>query len=87
LFRQVLNAPVGQSSHDGDTNNKPRLEAIRDYVLLNAAALAHVSGLAPSLREGVAIARKSIEENYAWTCFQAFKEGMQRAAGVACGGI
>lgn len=59
----------------------PSLESIRDYVLLNAAALLHVSGRAKDWKEGVAIARQSIESGGARAAFNGFRDASKRAMG------
>jgi len=50
------------------------VQPICDYVLLNAAALLVVSGLAESWKEGVQKARESIDEMWAWHAFTDFKK-------------
>lgn len=61
--------------------DSPNLIAIRDYVLLNAAALLHVSGRAKSWKEGVEIARDSIESGGALAAFEGFRDASKRAMG------
>ena len=50
------------------------VQPICDYVLLNAAALLVVSGLAEDWKEGVQKARESIDEMWAWHAFTDFKK-------------
>ena len=52
-----------------------------DYVLLNAAALLYVSGKASSYREGVELARESIESGGAWAAFEGFRDASKKAMG------
>ncbi|WWD20755.1 anthranilate phosphoribosyltransferase [Kwoniella shandongensis] len=68
-----LSSPVGPDS--------PSFAAINDYVLLNAAALLHVSGKAASYKEGVAIARESIESGGAKLAFEGFRDASKKAMG------
>lgn len=68
-----LSSPAGPDS--------PSLPAIVDYVLLNAAALLHVSGRAADWKEGVAIARESIESGGARAAFEGFRDASKRAMG------
>lgn len=73
-----LSAPTGPDA--------PNIDAIRDFVLLNAAALLKVSGKASSYQEGVELARKSIESGEAMRAFEAFivagREAMRDAGAV-----
>ena len=57
------------------------MEAIRDYVLLNAAALLHLSGRAKDWKDGVAIARESLESGSALRAFEAFRDTSKLAMG------
>lgn len=50
------------------------VQPVCDYVLLNAAALLVVSGLAEDWKEGVQKARESIDEMWAWHAFTDFKK-------------
>ena len=56
-------------------------EAVIAYVLLNAAALLHVSGRAKDWKEGVDIARKSIISGRARAAFEGFRDTSRRAKG------
>ncbi|KAJ9128380.1 hypothetical protein QFC24_000673 [Naganishia onofrii] len=73
-----LSAPTGPDA--------PNIDAIRDFVLLNAAALLKVSGKASTYQEGVELARKSIESGEAMRAFEAFivagREAMRDAGAV-----
>lgn len=74
-FRALLQpgSPVpAHLAHPADPADSPSIEAIRDFVLLNAAALLKTSGRAASYTEGVALARASLESGDAWRAFQAF---------------
>ncbi|TXT05920.1 hypothetical protein VHUM_03681 [Vanrija humicola] len=59
----------------------PSLEAIRDYVLVNAATLLHVSGRAKDWKDGVAIAREALESGGARAAFDGFRDASKRAMG------
>ncbi|WWC72603.1 anthranilate phosphoribosyltransferase [Kwoniella pini CBS 10737] len=62
-------------------SDSPSLDTIRDYVLLNAAALLHVSGKAKSWKEGVEIARETIESGGAQAAFEGFRDASKKAMG------
>lgn len=49
------------------------LDAIRDFVLLNASALLVVAGVASDFKDGVKRARESLENGKAWEALQAFR--------------
>ncbi len=49
------------------------LDAIRDFILLNAAALLVVAGKAGDFIEGVALAREAITSGKAWQALQDFR--------------
>lgn len=57
------------------------MEAIKDYILINAAALLHISGRAKTWREGVDLARESIESGGARAAFDGFRDASKRAMG------
>lgn len=59
----------------------PSMEAIKDYILINAAALLHISGRAKTWREGVELARESIESGGARAAFDGFRDASKRAMG------
>ena len=89
-FLSLLNpsntpAPAHSSSnpppHLNISPDSPSLDAIRDYVLLNGAALLHVAGRAKSYKEGVEIARDSLESGGALAAFEGFRDASQRAMG------
>ena len=50
------------------------LEPVMDFVLMNAAALLVVAGVAADLKEGVAKARESIMSGKAWEAFEKFRD-------------
>ena len=50
-----------------------RLGPVRDFVLMNAAALLYVAGLAADLREGTELARESMESGRAWDALVQFR--------------
>ncbi|WVQ95670.1 anthranilate phosphoribosyltransferase [Kwoniella sp. CBS 9459] len=68
-----LSAPASPDS--------PSMQAILDYVLLNAAALLHVSGKATSWKDGVRIAREAIESGGALAAFEGFRDASKKAMG------
>ncbi|KAI9139614.1 glycosyl transferase family, a/b domain-containing protein [Paraphysoderma sedebokerense] len=55
-------------------NELPRDHPILDYVLMNAAVVCVVSGIAKDWKEGVEVARKSIESGSAWKVLQQFRQ-------------
>ncbi|BEI84413.1 hypothetical protein CcaverHIS002_0410170 [Cutaneotrichosporon cavernicola] len=59
----------------------PSMEAITDYILINAAVLLHISGRAKTWRDGVALARESIESRGARAAFDGFRNASKRAMG------
>ncbi|OXC68514.1 anthranilate phosphoribosyltransferase [Cryptococcus neoformans] len=61
--------------------DSPSYAAILDYVLLNAAALLYVSGKASSYKEGIELARESIESGGAWAAFEGFRDASKKAMG------
>jgi anthranilate phosphoribosyltransferase len=68
-----LSAPASPES--------PSYPAILDYVLLNAAALLHVSGRAKDWKDGVRLARESIESGGAKAAFEGFRDTSKAAMG------
>ena len=68
-----LSAPAGPDS--------PSLQSIRDYVLLNAAALLHVSGRATDWKDGVRLAQESLVSGGARAAFEGFRDTSKRAMG------
>lgn len=68
-----LSAPASPDS--------PSLPSITDYVLLNAAALLHVSGRAKDWKDGVRLARESLESGGAKTAFEGFRDSSRKAMG------
>ncbi|KAI5121346.1 hypothetical protein M0805_000654 [Coniferiporia weirii] len=60
------------------------LEPVLEFVLLNAAALLVVAGVASDYKDGVRLARESVTSGKAWDALQKFKsEGERAAAAVA----
>jgi anthranilate phosphoribosyltransferase len=55
------------------TLDEPSYEAIRDFVLINASAVLVVAGKAKSFVEGVALARKSMDEGGATEALEGFR--------------
>jgi len=56
------------------------LDAIRDFVLLNAAALLVVAKVAVDYKDGVRLARESMTNGKAWEALQTFRKmGIERA--------
>ncbi|KZT22834.1 anthranilate phosphoribosyltransferase [Neolentinus lepideus HHB14362 ss-1] len=53
---------------------------VLDFVLMNAAALLVVAGIAGDLREGVGLARESVVSGRAWQALQTFREAGEAAA-------
>ncbi|KAI5451904.1 anthranilate phosphoribosyltransferase [Naganishia albida] len=92
-FRALLQpgSPVpAHLAHPADPADSPSIEAIRDFVLINAAALLKTSGRAASYTEGVALARASLESGDAWRAFQAFVDASgdaMRSAGGDDGAV
>jgi len=68
-----LSAPASAES--------PSLPAILDYVLLNAAALLHVSGRATDWKDGVRLARESLASGGAKAAFEGFRDTSKQAMG------
>ena len=61
-------------------NIPERLTPQLDFVLLNAAALLVVAGVAKDLLEGVELGRKSITSGKAWEALQLFRKAGEEAA-------
>lgn len=66
------------SSSDGD-ESKPSYEAIRDFVLLNAAAVLVVSGKAKDFKDGVRLADVSMREGGAMKALDGFRKTAAQA--------
>ncbi|KAJ9099596.1 hypothetical protein QFC20_005662 [Naganishia adeliensis] len=62
-----------------DPVTSPSMDAIRDFVLLNAAALLKTSGRVATYTDGVTLARESLESGAAWRAFQGFVEASAEA--------
>lgn len=82
-FNAVISGTTTPPAHLSSpaSPDSPSLDAIRDYVLINAAALLHVSGRAKDWKHGVAIARESIESGGARTAFEGFRDASKLAMG------
>ncbi|RSH86929.1 anthranilate phosphoribosyltransferase [Saitozyma podzolica] len=82
-FNSVISGTTTPPAHLSSpaSPDSPSLDAIRDYVLINAAALLHVSGRAKDWKHGVAIARESIESGGAKTAFEGFRDASKMAMG------
>ncbi|KAJ1561274.1 anthranilate phosphoribosyltransferase [Cladochytrium tenue] len=63
---------------DGGLHGDERSNAVRDYVLMNAAALLLVAGTVASLPEGVTVARESIASGKAKAALSAFVRATNR---------
>ena len=60
-----------------------KLTPVLDFVLMNAAALLVVAGIAADLKDGVAKARKSVTSGKAWNALERFRDaGIAAAAQV-----
>lgn len=67
-------------------NIPENLIPVLDFVLMNAAVLLVVSGVAKDFREGAELARKSVVSGKAWEALELFKrEGVRLAAAAAEG--
>ncbi|WVW80808.1 anthranilate phosphoribosyltransferase [Kwoniella bestiolae CBS 10118] len=81
-FQSIMsNSPAPPHLSSPASPDSPSLDTIRDYVLLNAAALLHVSGKAKSWKEGVDIARETIESGGALAAFEGFRDASKKAMG------
>ncbi|WWC65206.1 anthranilate phosphoribosyltransferase [Kwoniella dejecticola CBS 10117] len=81
-FQSIMsNSPAPSHLSSPVDSDSPSLDTIRDYVLLNAAALLHVSGKAKSWKEGVDIARETIESGGAQAAFEGFRDASKKAMG------
>jgi anthranilate phosphoribosyltransferase len=66
IFTRLLSQP--------ENNTSKELKPILEFVLINAAAVLVVAKIAKDVREGVELARQSINSGAAWKAFQSFKE-------------
>jgi anthranilate phosphoribosyltransferase len=83
-FQAILSgstAPVPAHLSAPASPDSPSLQSITDYVLLNSAALLHVSGRAKDWKDGVRLARESLESGGARTAFEGFRDSSRRAMG------
>ncbi|KAG8936480.1 anthranilate phosphoribosyltransferase [Tulasnella sp. 419] len=69
----ILKALLSGEALDIDLPPPVSMEAIRDFVLINTAALLVISGKASNWKEGVTLARTSLESGAAWKAFCTFK--------------
>ena len=60
-----------------------RLTPVLDFLLMNAAALLVVAGIAGDLKDGVAKARESITSGKAWNALEQFRDAGRAAAAQA----
>jgi anthranilate phosphoribosyltransferase len=58
------------------------LEAVLDFVLMNASALLVIAGVAKNYKEGTEIARKSVLSGNAWRALELFRDEGHKAAGM-----
>jgi anthranilate phosphoribosyltransferase len=56
------------------------LVPVLDFVLINASALLVVAGLASDFKDGVRIARESVESGNAWDALEQFREAGKKAS-------
>ncbi|KAF8133418.1 anthranilate phosphoribosyltransferase TrpD [Boletus edulis] len=63
------------SSGEGEEELRP----VREFVLMNAAALLVVAGVAEDYKDGVRLARESIRSGSAWMALEAFRESGRTA--------
>ena len=76
VFVRLLNVDASVSvSSTTSTITSASDQAILDFVLLNASALLVAAGLANNFREGVELARKSVQSGRAWDAFVRFRDG------------
>ena len=73
------NAETFRTLLTSGANIPNRLKPILDFVLINAAALLVVAGVARNDREGVALGLESIKSGKAWAALNQFKEEGRRA--------
>lgn len=74
IFKQLLMAR--------DEDALRELKPVLEFVLMNAAAVLVVSGIAGDLKEGVRLARESILSGSAWDTFQAFRDWDRAISGL-----
>ncbi|KZV87636.1 nucleoside phosphorylase/phosphoribosyltransferase catalytic domain-containing protein, partial [Exidia glandulosa HHB12029] len=70
----VENAATLERLLQGDTSGSRDLDAVGDFVCMNAAALLVLAGDAEDLCHGVALARESVKSGRAWTAFAHFRD-------------
>ncbi|KAF9517294.1 hypothetical protein BS47DRAFT_1340057 [Hydnum rufescens UP504] len=69
----VLTSLLNPSKPSIVPSNGSSVEAIRDHILINAAALLVVAGVATSYTDGVERARKSLSDGSAWKALDIFR--------------
>ncbi|KAI0629924.1 anthranilate phosphoribosyltransferase TrpD [Trametes polyzona] len=81
------NAETFRALLQSGTDIPERLTPVLEFVLMNAAALLVVAGIAQDLKEGVAKARESITSGRAWNALEQFRDaGLAAAAKVQAEG-
>lgn len=80
-FHSILDASLPAPSHLSApaSVDSPSLDSIRDYVLLQSAALLKISGRVETYKEGVDLARKSMEQGGAVKAWEGFKTASNEA--------
>ncbi len=77
------NAATFRALLQSGENIPAKLTPVLDFVLMNAAALLVVAGIAVDLKDGVAKARESITSGKAWNALEQFRDaGVAAAAQV-----
>lgn len=81
IFQQILDpnfkpedVPNNPTSKSFSPLDSDALAPIRDFVLMNAAAVLVAGDVAADLKEGVELARKSVESGAAWEALKVFRE-------------
>lgn len=89
-FKALLqpgSATPAHLSSPADAITSPSIDAIRDFVLLNAAALLKTSGRVATYTDGVALARESLDSGAAWSAFQGFVDASAEAMRMGDQGV
>lgn len=89
-FKALLQPGFGTPAHlssPADPVTSPSMDAIRDFVLLNAAALLKTSGRVATYTDGVTLARESLESGAAWRAFQGFVDASADAMRTGGGAV
>ncbi|KAI0072204.1 anthranilate phosphoribosyltransferase TrpD [Panus rudis PR-1116 ss-1] len=74
------NAEIFKTLLTSGENIPERLTPIRNFVLLNAAALLVVAGVAKDFKEGVELGKQSIASGKAWEALELFRKAGEDAA-------